>query len=1215
MTKSICFGAVWALFLLVGTSQEILAELDTTSVQTFTFEAQNNPATSYESPGRRWFDFPASDNGVVYGKVLMDYTLKCFEDGTAGGLGYACGEWDYLTYTYLFDHTGLLDSALVQHGEKLLADQAFDQADLLPFSEGVADSVWVAASAGFVSEVMMESLASPAGATAGAWEFLEANTSAESDVARAQYLWTAEELSELGEGPIHRLELAGGASAVARRLDVRWALVEASQDSLAGWTEGLQSSYAFAMNGEDGLEGVNDGALSLLLTPPIVWDGVSNLVLDFAVEGLASESPCLGDSLIGDLAGRGWATASGDHYVEFTAPDRVGVDAADLAGLDSAITVECWVKGDAALQPENGTLFEGVNSAGQRVVNVHLPWSNGRVYWDCGQEGGYDRIDAPAAFEDYAGRWVHWAFTKDVASGAMAIYKDGVLWHSGQDKVRPILDVVRMNVGSAAGWSNYYNGAMDDFRIWDVALDEATIFAWKDRAVEASHPAFDDLLVAYTFEGGNGTPEENLAAGGGLGYHHGTTLRRERASRDLFKGGGAGVGDGLAAVRPRVKFGRGQYLVAIADGAVLELHPVAPLSLSSWSLVDLTSGSPGSGGAGNTGVEMTAMSYHFLPGSTYSVAMTGDTVSTQDIPGATETVFSADLTYYNAPFEVVNRVELNRFITPYGIGLSLGDDGWTWTSDVTDYLPLLRDSVELQAGNWQELLDLKFRFIEGEPARQPLRVESFWHGQYGLSTFDENVAAHVHDPELEEEMWRLVTRASGHGFGSGNNCAEFCNNTHRVSVNGSQQWDWQIMRECADNPLYPQGGTWIYDRAGWCPGMPTDTRTMELTPLLPAAEPGAPAAPFSLEYDVDYDPYGNYRLEGQVIAYGPALHTLDAELVEVLAPNSGKLQSRFNPICDRPRVVLRNSGSQPLTSCIITFGRPEAPQSFAWTGELQFLEQEELTLTSLDEASWFLDGEDASAPVMLNFFARVSMPNGTADPVVWNDEVHSTFHRPPSYTYMDDPGDPDDNRVIVWVKTNSTPLETSASLVRADGTVYFEKQYTEPNTTHRDTVYLNEGCYTFQVFDSDDDGISFWANDDGSGYVRLRKVGGNLKTFEADFGKGILHNFHFETDLVNSVDDLQGPTSDSIRDTDMVLTLYPNPVRGDLHFTLQSSLSGPVYWSLYDATGRKADSGRLNVGSEQRVQGSIPMEHRSKGLYTIEFASSGEIVKKRIIVD
>ncbi|MBK8441874.1 MAG: hypothetical protein IPL35_00010 [Sphingobacteriales bacterium] len=25
------------------------------------------------------------------------------------------------------------------------------------------------------------------------------------------------------------------------------------------------------------------------------------------------------------------------------------------------------------------------------------------------------------------------------------------------------------------------------------------------------------------------------------------------------------------------------------------------------------------------------------------------------------------------------------------------------------------------------------------------------------------------------------------------------------------QFQWQVWKECADNPLYPQGGTWIFD--------------------------------------------------------------------------------------------------------------------------------------------------------------------------------------------------------------------------------------------------------------------------------------------------------------------------------------------------------------------------------------------------------------------
>ena len=173
---------------------------DTTTVQTYTYEAQNNPETAYDSPGRRWFSFPPSDNGAVYGKVLMEYSLKCFEDGTAGNLGYACGEWDYLSYTYLFDHTGLLDSAALQHPLRLLADAPFDTTNIVPYVEGVQDSVWLPAAQYIVDMVLSETVVQPGSVVYTAPLFEPATGK------RAQFLWTAEELAPLQAGSIDRLQ-------------------------------------------------------------------------------------------------------------------------------------------------------------------------------------------------------------------------------------------------------------------------------------------------------------------------------------------------------------------------------------------------------------------------------------------------------------------------------------------------------------------------------------------------------------------------------------------------------------------------------------------------------------------------------------------------------------------------------------------------------------------------------------------------------------------------------------------------------------------------------------------------------------------------------------------------------------------------------------------------------------------------------------------------
>ena len=105
--------------------------------------------------------------------------------------------------------------------------------------------------------------------------------------------------------------------------------------------------------------------------------------------------------------------------------------------IDSAITISFWCYGDENKMPFNSYVFEGRDQNGYRVVNCHLPWSNSNVYWDAGNNGtgSYDRVNQTANFNDFAGKWNHWAFTKDVQSGEMIAYLNGEVFMSGTAKL------------------------------------------------------------------------------------------------------------------------------------------------------------------------------------------------------------------------------------------------------------------------------------------------------------------------------------------------------------------------------------------------------------------------------------------------------------------------------------------------------------------------------------------------------------------------------------------------------------------------------------------------------------------------------------------------------------------------------------------------------------------------------------------------------------
>ena len=86
---------------------------DTTWVQTFTFDSITTRRAN--------FQFPASLDTERFEKVQMFYKLKCSPLTTWDQ--YDCGEWDYLTYTRVFDHTGQFDSTQL-NGMQFLSNWA-----------------------------------------------------------------------------------------------------------------------------------------------------------------------------------------------------------------------------------------------------------------------------------------------------------------------------------------------------------------------------------------------------------------------------------------------------------------------------------------------------------------------------------------------------------------------------------------------------------------------------------------------------------------------------------------------------------------------------------------------------------------------------------------------------------------------------------------------------------------------------------------------------------------------------------------------------------------------------------------------------------------------------------------------------------------------------------------------------------------------------------
>ncbi|MCK9613363.1 MAG: T9SS type A sorting domain-containing protein [Bacteroidales bacterium] len=1116
---------------------------DTVHIQTFTFG----------SPQNAKFLFPPDTLRI--NKILMYYTLKCNPAQNP-----ACGEWDYLTNTYLYEHTGIPDSTLlnapsyVVNGTSPDSTQFMFQPSWNYFPHFNTEIV-------YTNTLSFDSAKFDSGidVTANPFNSLYPES-------RSQYLWKDAELLAAGlqAGNVSGLRFyVENTGSELKNLTIR--MKNTTLDSLtaiafvtSGFTEVYNNNTSFLATGWNMIHFTNS----------FNWDGSSNIAIDISYDN--SSAGTANDILSENtLLKTGIYSSGEDKSLFFFGSDFVDVPKEAFAAIDSFITVSFWQYGNPAFQPQDQMAFEAYDSLNNRVINVHLPWSNSNIYWDAGNSGGtsYDRINKAAVLADFEGQWNHWAFTKNVATGSMKIYKNGVLWHSGTGLTKRMYGIKNFKLGSAALGNYNYDGNIDEFAVWNTELDSATIRKWMRKSLDdVSHPNYSDLLLYYDFNQSSQDVTYDLSGNGFDGLLSGIPAYITTRGSDIFNNFGE------TTLRPNIIFEQGTYESHIDTLITVDSVQKDPMQIVFYSdsLNPLTS----------TG-SIIAWPVYF---NNYTYDHLGHaTDSTFVIPDST--IYMKKWYYYSEPFEVINRYELGRYITPYGNGLSLGN-GVTWIYDLSDYRTLLKDSVHLSAGNWQELLDMRFDLIVGTPPRDPISVKNLWNGDFNYGFPEDPIESHLTPKKVlipqEAVNARWKSRVTGHGMDSPQNCAEFCPKSHYYKVDGVQRYQKLVWRDdCALNPLYPQGGTWVYSRSNWCPGAEVSTYDLELTPYMTPGD--------SLTLDHDVQPYTHtsgwdyYQIEDQLITYGTPNFIRDAEVYNIKTPSKDFLFKRLNPICNNPLITIRNNGSDTLKTLTITYGiEGGSPSTLNWSGNLPPMFAEDV---QLEHFSW--------EPNPGTFYANVSQPNGGADEYVFNDKMTSTYNPTPEY--------PKD--FVIEVKTNNRPYENEYTIIDDLGNILYYKNFSTANTVYKDTVHFADGCYEFRLTDSDDDGLQWWANNDGAGYLKFRWLENSVafKSFGSDFGREIYQQFTTGYNL---------PVSEY--DNDYFCDVYPNPTEN--HFTLDLALpfQQDVNISIFDFMGMLVK--QIHETGISEKQFTIDLSDQAAGIYFVNIVIKNAVKTVKLVL-
>lgn len=1029
--------------------------------------------------------FPDGDHNS-FEKILMYYRMRCKKGliSTSANRNLGCGEWDYSCNTNIIDSSAV-DSLKATHPNYII--------------EGYNDNFFFYTTKPTYTyteyqqkNTVVLSQSNVTSTKAGPHQ-QNTNYKLPSNKSwKSYFILPKQYLNNLTSGNIHGLQLKHNGSGKAEFMRIR--LANSSNSSLK--PEDLKElDFDEVLNRNT--EWSASGTSNFIFHKPFVYDGNSAVIIELSYQNLITAQNYIEISASSLAEVTSYYIDETDYFINLGSQGRGEISADAFSDISNEITVAFWARGNESVLPNNNSILYATDEKGNRQINIHLPWSNSRVYWDCGNDGsGFDRIDKTTVTPEFEGSWQHWAFTKNTTNGEMKIYLNGQLWHSGTGRSKPI-DIHKFFIGTDENGNIPYAGGFDDLTIWNKALSAQEIQSFMFLSPANNTALLPFLKAWYNMNEPEGNSISDQSDFGGTGQFNGG-VPHKIAGRAFTNHKQFIAKNAL----PDLSLLRGNFnltttTVTQRDSVLNPPLRVRPFRIENSQVVEGTS------------------SFLWQAGIFPVYDEAGEIIDEVEFPEENLLEIEQLVFYRKYPA----KYELLSFVTPYGINLDLGKDGKVWVFDVTDYGPVLKNKKRLlldKGGEWQEELDIRFAFIKGKPARNVLSIHQVWPAtMYGYQSVLNNDHLEARDIYCSPEAAsvKLRTVSTGHGQEG-----EFIARTHSLNVNkGAKVFYWQLWKECAENPVYPQGGTWVYDRAGWCPGMPSDLREFEIKPWIPDG------SEVNLDYGLNTaSGDSRYIVNTQLVQYGKANFVLDAGIEEILAPTNMIAHFRNNPICQQPQIIIRNNGSKKLTSVEIQYGiNGRQTFSYQWQGNLDFLQTETITLPALPVGDYIKGNK---------FTASIVKINQEQDTYIANNTLSSDFKTPEII----------DGNLVISIRPNSAPGETSWILRDINGQIIkTSRPNMSPYEIYEDTIKGLDGCYKLQFLDSDQDGISWWANGDGTGFIRAKGTNGNWKIFQPDFGKEL--TFNFATGQATTTQEIS---------TEKHVSIYPNPVNDEMTVNL-----------------------------------------------------------------
>jgi hypothetical protein len=203
------------------------------------------------------------------------------------------------------------------------------------------------------------------------------------------------------------------------------------------------------------------------------------------------------------LAAHGVAEGA-DYALEFDGVDDY-VSVPDTIAVTYPMTLEAWIRADfvdGRILSERGGNdgFElDLDSAGELRFTIN------------------SSVACSTDFLPYVGQWVHVAAVwEGLGDWTVRLYINGVPiqpW-SQLEAMNPPTANLKIGCGNSYA-GNYFDGAIDEVRIFDTAVAPETIAEWMHREISSEHPDFAHLKAAWSFNEGSGQSASSMVGSPG----------------------------------------------------------------------------------------------------------------------------------------------------------------------------------------------------------------------------------------------------------------------------------------------------------------------------------------------------------------------------------------------------------------------------------------------------------------------------------------------------------------------------------------------------------------------------------------------------------------------------------------------------------------------------------------------------------------------------